>query len=81
MLYRSELELPRDVQEALPVTAQDLYRRTYNDVWLRIGGPDNRDRDQAAHAAAWRSVKQSYIKNADGEWVSSSGGTVVLDDY
>ena len=81
MLYQSELELPRDVREALPETAQDLYRRTYNDVWVKMGGPDTRDRDQAAHAAAWRSVKQSYIKNADGEWVSSNAQAVVTDDF
>lgn len=69
MLYRSELELPRDVRDVLPSAALEMYRRTFNQTWRVTRASNERDRDLAAHAAAWRYVKQGYIKNSDGEWV------------
>ncbi len=80
MLYQSELELPRDVRDVLPTAAQDLYRRTYNQTWRAGRARAGRERDLAAHAAAWRQVKQSYVKNIDGEWVSRNGRVQTADD-
>lgn len=72
MLYQTELELPLDVREVLPPRALDVYRRAYNRTWRSTRGTP-RERDRAAHASAWRTVKQSYVKNLDGEWVSRDG--------
>ncbi len=80
MLYQSELELPRDVRDVLPTAAQDLYCRTYNLTWRANGARSERERDLAAHAAAWRQVKASYVKNIDGEWVSRDRWVQTVDD-
>ena len=80
MLYQSELELPRDVRDVLPAAAQDLYCRTYNRAWRANRARSERERDLAAHAAAWRQVKTSYVKNIDGEWVSRNGRVQTADD-
>lgn len=75
MLYQSELDLPRDVRDVLPKAALDLYRRTHNQVWRVTRASNERERDLAAHAAAWRRVKQFFTKNGDGEWVSRDAET------
>jgi len=80
MLYQSELELPRDVRDVLPSPALDLYRKTYNQTWRVTRASDERDRDLAAHGAAWRRVKQAYAKNGEGEWVSRDGVARTLED-
>lgn len=80
MLYQSELELPRDVRDVLPTAAQDLYRRAYNQAWRAGRTRSQRDRDLAAHAAAWRQVKASYVKNIDGEWVSRNTRSQTVED-
>jgi cation transport regulator len=79
VLYQSELELPLDVREVLPPTAQDLYRRAFNRAWHTARGRE-RERELVAHAAAWHSVKQSFRKNRDGEWVMRGGQAVAVDD-
>lgn len=80
MLYQSELELPRDVRDVLPNGALEMYRRTYNQTWRVTRASNERDRDLAAHAAAWRRVKKAYTKNMDGEWVSRDA-VARLDDF
>ncbi len=80
MLYQSELELPRDVRDVLPSTAQAVYRKTYNQAWRAARVVSERDRALAAHAAAWRQVKRSFTKNVEGEWVSCDSVQGVVDD-
>jgi len=80
VLYQSELELPRDVRDVLPNGALEMYRRTYNQTWRVTRASNERDRDLAAHAAAWRRVKKAYMKNGDGEWVSRDA-VARLDDF
>jgi cation transport regulator ChaB len=81
MLYQSELELPRDVRDVLPATALDLYRKTYNQTWRVTRADDERSRERAAHAAAWRRVKQSFAKDNEGLWVSRMGVAKVNEDW
>lgn len=72
MPYGRVSELPDSVRENLPRHAQDIYKEAYNNAWDQYKDPEDRrgddSREEVAHKVAWSAVKDSYSKNADGEW-------------
>lgn len=72
MPYDSISELPKSVRDALPKTAQQIYREAYNSAWKEYADPKDRQgdasREETAHKVAWSAVKKRYEKKGD-RWV------------
>lgn len=62
MPYKSNKELPKSVRNALPPTAQTLYRKVFNSADKQY------DSEKIVHQTAWAAVKKSY-KKSNGKWV------------
>ncbi|MCB2209258.1 ChaB family protein [bacterium] len=67
MPYDSNKDLPKDVRDALPKHAQEIYREAYNSAHDQYQDQD--DTEATANRVAWSAVKNEYKKNDDGEWV------------
>lgn len=61
MPYRANRDLPLSVRTHLPAHAQDIFRETFNDAWVRYANTGAR-REEVAHRVAWAAVKKSYRK-------------------
>ena len=68
MPYRANRNLPLSVRSHLPAHAQDIFRETFNDAWLRYAKTGAR-REEVAHRVAWAAVKKTYRK-LGSKWVS-----------
>ncbi len=72
MYYDDDEELPESVRNNLPARALAIYRDAFNAAWRRsshVEATDEEiDREQRAHAAAWKAVRAEY-KRRDGRWV------------
>ena len=72
MPYASIDQLPAQVKDNLPQSAQRIYRAAFNDAWDRYADPSDRrgdvGREETAHKVAWSAVKERFEKE-DGEWV------------
>lgn len=67
MPYERITSLPDSVKDNLPKHAQEIYKKAFNSAW------DQYDHDEErAHRVAWGAVKQSYHKNATGNWVQGA---------
>lgn len=73
MPYRNRSELPSSVKDNLPKHAQDIYKEAFNSAWDTYKKSEDRDsdddRETVAHKVAWSAVKNTYHKNANGDWV------------
>lgn len=73
MPYDTNSSLPAAVKDVLPTHAQTIYREAFNNAWDEYASPENRQgddsREAVAHKVAWSAVKQSYVKNEQGDWV------------
>lgn len=71
MPYDSLSELPKNVRNALPKDAQEIYKEAFNSAWEQYDDAEDRrgdqSREETAHQIAWSAVKGSYEKK-DGEW-------------
>jgi cation transport regulator len=66
MPYRTNDDLPPQVQKHLPGHAQDIYREAFNRAFaVHVSDPRQ---EEAAHRIAWAAVKRTYVKDGD-EWV------------
>jgi len=65
MPYRTNASLPKPVRDALPVSAQRIYREVFNNAWKEYAG--SADREAIAHRTAWSAVKRRYEKTG-GRW-------------
>jgi cation transport regulator len=79
MPYKKNSELPESVRAHLPRHAQDIYRKTFNSAEETYADPEKRTRgggqDEAAHRAAWASVKHEYEKDPKSDrWVPKGNG-------
>jgi cation transport regulator len=66
MPYASNDQLPPSVRNHLPMSAQDIYRETFNHVWMTYAGSPRRE--EVAHRTAWTAVKRHFHKGLDGQW-------------
>lgn len=73
MSYERVSALPDSVKDNLPKHAQEIYLAAYNSAWDQYKDPEDRrgdaSREETAHRVAWNAVKQTYEKNAAGNWV------------
>lgn len=69
MTYQKLEDLPNDVKE-LPQHGQQLFMAAYNAVSENGMNEDN------ASQVAWNSVKNSYQKGQDGNWVSIENSNI-----
>ena len=71
MPYDNKKDLPKDVRNALPKEAQEIYKAAFNSAWEQYADPEDRrgdqSREETAHQIAWSAVKNEYEK-ADGKW-------------
>jgi cation transport regulator len=66
MPYTNIADLPAAVRSHLPVHAQEIYLKAFNNAWREY--TDRQDREAAAHKVAWAAVKRVYRKQGDA-WV------------
>ncbi|MFA6267879.1 MAG: ChaB family protein [Pseudolabrys sp.] len=66
MPYRSNHDLPPQVQVHLPDHAQAIYREAFNHAYAAHAG--EADRERRAQMIAWAAVKRSYAKEGP-TWV------------
>jgi cation transport regulator ChaB len=70
MRYESIEDLPFVCRYNLPEAALAVYRSAYNRAWEEAG--DVRDRDRAAQQAAWRVVRDRFVRDpATRQWVDA----------
>jgi cation transport regulator len=64
-------ELPQQVREHLPRSAQEIYLRAFNNAWEQYLSPSKRypgsGLEETAHRVAWAAVKKRYRKIGD-QW-------------
>lgn len=72
MPFNSTSELPKPVQNVLPVHAQDIYKEAFNSAYEEYKEPserrDDASREEVAHRVAWNAVKKVYEKGDDNKW-------------
>lgn len=73
MPYSNLKELPKSVQDHLPMHAQEIYREAFNHAWEEYADSSKRrskiSREAVAHEVAWAAVKLKYEKKGE-HWVS-----------
>ena len=64
MYYRTNEELPVQLRNMLPPTAQQIYRKAFNDAYQNIPEVSNCSltRAEAAHHKAWETANQECLK-------------------
>jgi cation transport regulator len=72
MPYDKKEELPKRVKDNLPIGAQKIFRKAFNNAWKQYKDPTKRkgtaSREEAANKVAWAAVKNKYEKKGD-KWV------------
>ena len=75
MPYSSLKDLPRPIQDHLPMHAQEIYRKAFNHAWDEYADASKRrtkiSREAIAHKVAWAAVKSKYEKRGS-RWVSKT---------
>ena len=65
MYYATIKDLPHILQETLPADAQELYLKTYNQVWDEFPDMDESSRSTDAHQMAWDTMNAEFTKVQD----------------
>ena len=72
MPYRTTAELPKNVTQALPPHAQEIYKEAFNSTWNEYKDPgkrrDGASREVVAHRVAWNAVKEKYERVESSDW-------------
>lgn len=72
MPYKNKKDLSAQVKENLPVHAQEIYLKAFNNAWDQYKKPEerrgNESREATSHKVAWSAVKQEYKKDNSGKW-------------
>jgi cation transport regulator len=73
MAYKYISELPENVKKVLPKHAQEVYMKTFNDVWNKYSDAEKRlpgvSQEDASSKDAWDAVKHKYKRDQKGQWV------------
>jgi cation transport regulator ChaB len=68
MPYQANSDLPKPVRDALPSSAETIWRNAFNAAWHQYGESEAR-----AASVAWSAVKNAgYLRAPDGQWVTPS---------
>jgi cation transport regulator len=76
MYYRSNHDLPDNIEKNLPEHAQTVYRVAFNRAWNEYKNPSKRRKEETAHRVAWAAVKEQYEKQ-DDRWVAKEEEHVI----
>lgn len=73
MPYPTVRDLPPNLQEILPLHAQEIFVKSFNNAWLEYQDAANRpetiSQEEIAFRTAWNAVKKKYVKNeSTGKW-------------
>lgn len=73
MPYRTVQDLPLNLREILPVHAQEIFVKSFNNAWLEyqdaLDRPEAISQEEIAFRTAWNAVKKKYAKNEHtGKW-------------
>ena len=73
MPYQTVQDLPLNLREILPVHAQEIFVKSFNNAWQEYQDAANRSEDisqeETAFRVAWNAVKKKYAKNKrTGKW-------------
>ena len=75
MPYRSKEDLPENIQNVLPIHAQDIFKEAFNNAWDTYADPKKRrggaSQEEISHRVAWSAVKKDYHKGQNGKWVKN----------
>jgi cation transport regulator len=74
MPYASVDDLPEKIREILPLHAQEIYEKSFNNAYgqyqsVQKRRDPNEDVEVIAHKVAWAAVKKEYEKGPDGKWI------------
>jgi len=69
MQYQKNGELPEEIQQALSVEAQTLYREVFNRNFPEARESIRPSSEEMAHKAAWRAVRENF-EEINGKWVN-----------
>ena len=63
--YENYNDLPCSVRNNLPIHAQEIFLKAFNNAWDEYKEPDERrgnaSREETAFKVAWSAVKKSYL--------------------
>lgn len=69
MPYKTTKDLPENIQQHLPLHAQEIYLAAFNNAWQQYKDSKKRrdkvSREEVAHKVAWAAVKHVYHKQGD----------------
>jgi cation transport regulator len=68
MPYRSNEDLPRSVRDHLPLEAQEMFRKVFNNAWREYSDRGLDEVEALAFRVAWAAVKRHYRK-IGSDWV------------
>ncbi|PIN76547.1 cation transport regulator ChaB [Candidatus Woesearchaeota archaeon CG10_big_fil_rev_8_21_14_0_10_36_11] len=73
MPYNTNNDLPKRVRNNLPQGAQTIFRKVFNESYIKYADPIKRKRndslEEVCNKVAWFVVKKKYAKRKDGIWV------------
>lgn len=71
MPYKSTDDLPNRIKQNLPLHAQEIYLKAFNNAYEEYSNPrkGSENLEKTAHKVAWNAVKKKYQKNNEGSWV------------
>lgn len=77
MPYQTRSELPKAIQDSLPLHAQDIWKEAFNHAMMEYQDPakwrDNENLEEVSARVAWGAVKRQYKKDLTGKWVKKTG--------
>jgi len=72
MPYRIVEDLPTNLREILPLHAQEIFVKTFNNAWQEYQDTNRLaevSHEEIAFRTAWSAVKKKYVKNQrTGKW-------------
>lgn len=74
LYYHTVLDLPETVRRHLPLSAQNIFLKAFNNVWKQYTVEETfySDSRAAAYQTAWHAVKNWYHK-VNGRWTRKRG--------
>ncbi len=72
MPYRTVDDLPANLREILPLHAQEIFLKSFNNAWQEYqdaNRPADISHEEIAFRTAWNAVKKKYVKDRQtGHW-------------
>ena len=79
MPYDTIADLPQNLQDILPIHAQEIFQAAFN-ASEESTCRNRDDKETCSNAIAWAAVKRSYEKNDAGEWVEITTNSELMTE-